>query len=358
MHTQCEVSAAELPSPGALLAKHPRTPAVERSVERGRARIRDALHGRDARLVAIVGPCSIHDPDSALEYARRLAPLSAELEDALVIAMRTYFEKPRTALGWKGLINDPRLDGSCEIALGLERAREILLAIGELGLPCATELLDPITRHYIGDLLAWVAIGARTSESQIHREMASGLSMPVGFKNPTSGELAPARDAMLAARGAHRHLGIGPDGGFRRVETRGNPDVHMILRGGEERGPNYSARDVSRAAELTSMLGLARPILIDCSHSNSEKDHRRQAHVLRDVLRQLESPASPILGVQIESHLEEGRQALRAGEPLAYGVSLTDACIGWRETESLLRDAAASVRASNQREPAASLAPA
>jgi 3-deoxy-7-phosphoheptulonate synthase len=357
MHTLSETSAAELPTPGALLAKLERTPEVERSVQRGRAGIRDALHGRDPRLVAIVGPCSIHDADACLEYARRLARLALELDDALIIAMRTYFEKPRTALGWKGMINDPRLDGSCDLALGLERAREILLAIGALGLPCATELLDPITRHYIGDLLSWVGIGARTSESQIHREMASGLPMPVAFKNPTSGELAPARDAMVAARSAHRHLGIGPDGGFRRVETRGNPDVHLVLRGGE-RGPNYSARDVARAAELCSMLGIARPILIDCSHANSEKDPHRQPRVLRDVLAQLESRTSPILGVLIESHLEPGRQALRAGEPLEYGVSLTDACLGWDETEALLREAAARVRASKHGAPAVSMAPA
>jgi 3-deoxy-7-phosphoheptulonate synthase len=357
MNTQSETSSAELPSPAGLRARFPRPQAVGWSVERGRAGIRDALHGRDPRFVAIVGPCSIHDPDSALEYARRLARLAVELDDALVIAMRTFFEKPRTALGWKGLINDPRLDGSCEIALGLALAREILLAIGELGLPCASELLDPITRHYIGDLLSWVGIGARTSESQIHREMVSGLPMPVGFKNPTSGELAPARDAMLAARSPHRHLGIGSDGSFRRVETRGNPDVHMVLRGGE-RGPNYAARDVARAAELTSMLGIARPILVDCSHANSEKDHRRQGHVLRNVLGQLEAQKSPILGVLIESHLEPGRQALRAGEPLAYGVSLTDACLGWDETEALLRETAARVRASNPRQPAVSMAPA
>jgi 3-deoxy-7-phosphoheptulonate synthase len=355
MHTTSEDTSATLPSPAALLATLPRSQTAAASVERGRAAIRAALHGRDPRLVAIVGPCSIHDPAAALEYARRLARLAPELDDALIIAMRTYFEKPRTALGWKGLINDPRLDGSCDLALGLERARAILCAIGELGLACASELLDPITRHYIGDLLAWVAIGARTSESQIHREMASGLPMPVGFKNPTSGELAPARDAMLAARGAHRHLGIGPDGGFRRVDTRGNPDVHLVLRGGE-RGPNYSARDVALAAELTSMLGLARPVLVDCSHANSDKDHRRQPNVLRDVLAQLETRPSPILGVLVESHLEPGRQALRAGEPLAYGVSLTDACLGWDETEALLREAAARVRASNRREPAGSMA--
>ncbi len=357
MSTQSETEAAELPSPEALLARHARTPAIERSVERGRSAIRAALHGRDPRFVTIVGPCSIHDADSALEYAARLARLARELDDALIIAMRTYFEKPRTALGWKGMINDPRIDGSCEIALGLSSARAILLAISELGLPCATELLDPITRHYIGDLLSWVAIGARTTESQIHREMASGLPMPVAFKNPTSGELAPARDAMLAARSPHRHLGIAADGGFRRIETRGNPDVHLVLRGGE-RGPNYSARDVALAAELCAMLGIARPVLVDCSHANSGKDHHRQPSVLRDVLAQLASSSSPILGVLVESHLEPGRQALRAGEPLAYGVSLTDACLGWDETELLLREAAARVRASKPRAEASSMTPA
>ncbi len=350
-----ETTESELPSPAALCARLPLSGAASASVDRGRDALRAALHGRDARLVAIVGPCSIHDADAALEYAGRLARLAAQLDDALIIAMRAYFEKPRTALGWKGLINDPRLDGSCEIGLGLERARAILLGIAELDLPCASELLDPITRHYVGDLLSWVGIGARTCESQIHREMASGLPMPVAFKNPTSGELAPARDAMLAARSPHRHLGIGPDGGFRRVETRGNPDAHLVLRGGE-RGPNFAARDVARAAELTAMLGLARPVLIDCSHANSGKDPRRQGAVLRDVLDQLEGTRSPILGVLLESHLEPGRQAMHAGEPLAYGVSLTDACLGWDETEALLREAAARVRAAKKADPAASMA--
>ena len=355
METGVQESGSDLPSPAALCARLPRSALATATVTQGRARIRDALHGRDERLLAIVGPCSIHDADAALEYARRLARLAHELDDSLVVAMRTYFEKPRSALGWKGLINDPRLDGSCEIALGLATAREILLAVNELGLACASELLDPITRHYIGDLLAWACIGARTSESQIHREMASGLPMPVGVKNPTSGELAPARDALLAARSPHRHLGIGPDGGFRRVETRGNPDAHLVLRGGE-RGPNYRARDVAHAAELLAPLGLARPVLVDCSHANSGKDPRRQPDVLRDVLAQREAAASPILGVLVESHLEPGRQALRAGEPLAYGVSLTDACLGWDETEALLREAAARARASKAHAGAGSMA--
>ncbi len=355
MDTGVNEAGVELPSPAALCARLPRSEMATAAVARGRAQIRDALHGRDPRLVAIVGPCSIHDPEAALDYATRLARLARELDDALVVAMRTYFEKPRTALGWKGLINDPRLDGSCEIGLGLATAREILLAVSELGLPCASELLDPITRHYIGDLLAWACIGARTSESQIHREMASGLPMPVGVKNPTSGELAPARDALLAARSPHRHLGIGPDGGFRRVETRGNADGHLVLRGGE-RGPNYGARDVAHAAELLAPLGLARPILVDCSHANSGKDPSRQPAVLRDVLAQHEAAPGPILGVLLESHLESGRQALRAGEPLAYGVSLTDGCLGWDETETLLREAATRMRASKGRARAGSMA--
>ena len=357
MHTQSETEAAELPTPGALLARLARTPQVERTVERGRNAIRAALHGRDPRLVVIVGPCSIHDADSALEYAERLARLARELDDALIVAMRSYFEKPRTALGWKGMINDPRLDGSCEIALGLERARAILLAIGELGLPCATELLDPITRHYIGDLLAWVAIGARTSESQIHREMASGLPMPVGFKNPTSGELAPARDAMLAARSPHRHLGIGADGGFRRIETRGNPDVHLVLRGGQ-RGPNYGAQDVARAAELTAMLGLARPIVVDCSHANSGHDHRRQGDVLRDVLAQLDAAHEP----------DPGRAAREPPRARPTGAARGRAArlrrVAHRRVHRLGRDGAAlargrrGVRASKPRPLTASMAPA
>jgi len=332
--------ASDLPSPAELAARLPRSARAAATAERGRAALRDALHGKDPRFVAIVGPCSIHDPESALEYARRLARLGAELGERLILVMRTYFEKPRSALGWKGLINDPALDGSCDLAAGLERAREILLAVNELGVPCASELLDPIVRHYTGDLLAWACIGARTSESQIHREMASGLPCPVGIKNPTSGELGPAVDALIAARSPHRHLGVSSGGGFARVETPGNPDAHLVLRGGA-RGPNFDPGTVARAAESLAPLALPRPVLVDCSHGNSRKDPGRQPAVLRSVLEQFGAPGTPLLGAMLESHLAGGRQDLAQGSAPAYGVSITDACLGWDETEALLREAAA-----------------
>ncbi|HTO06266.1 MAG TPA: 3-deoxy-7-phosphoheptulonate synthase [Myxococcota bacterium] len=337
--SQVREIASHLPTPAALAARLPRSPRAAATVERGRGALRDALHGKDPRFVAIVGPCSIHEPASALEYARRLARLRDELGGTLTLIMRTYFEKPRSALGWKGLINDPELDGSCDLAAGLERARETLLALNELGVPCASELLDPIVRHYTGDLLAWACIGARTSESQIHREMASGLPCPVGIKNPTSGEIGPAVDAIVAARGCHRHLGISPDGGFSRIETPGNPDAHLVLRGGAN-GPNFGPDGVARAAESLAPLALPRPVLVDCSHGNSRKDPRRQPAVFRAVLEQFGAPGTPLLGAMLESHLREGRQELAPGRSPAYGVSITDACLGWEETESLLREAA------------------
>jgi 3-deoxy-7-phosphoheptulonate synthase len=343
MHTENGETAGDLPSPAALAASLPRSATAAATVERARRALRDALHGKDPRFVAIVGPCSIHDAGAALDYARGLARLSRDVGDVLTLVMRTYFEKPRSALGWKGLINDPHLDGSCDLALGVTRAREILCAVNELGVACASEILDPIVRHYIGDLLAWACIGARTSESQIHREMASGLPLPVGIKNPTSGELAPAVDALVAARSPHRHLGVLANGGFARIETQGNPDVHLVLRGGA-RGPNFAADDVARAAELVAPLALARPILVDCSHGNSGKDPERQPDVLRAVLEQFDAPAAPLLGAMLESHLEPGRQSLRAGAAPAYGVSVTDACLGWDATEALLREAAARLR--------------
>jgi len=343
MHSENAEVASALPSPAALAQRLPRTPAAAATVERGRSALRDALHGKDPRFVVIVGPCSIHGAGDALDYARRLARLAHELGDVLTLVMRTYFEKPRSALGWKGLISDPHLDGSCDLALGVARAREILCAVNELGVPCASEILDPIVRHYIGDLLAWACIGARTSESQIHREMASGLPLPVGVKNPTSGELAPAVDALLAARSPHRHLGVGADGGFVRVETSGNPDVHLVLRGGA-RGPNFRPADVARAAQLVAPFALARPILVDCSHGNSGKDPGRQPAVLRALLAQFEAPETPLLGAMLESHLEAGRQSLVPGAAPAYGVSLTDACLGWDATEALLREAAGRLR--------------
>ncbi|HTO55759.1 MAG TPA: 3-deoxy-7-phosphoheptulonate synthase [Myxococcota bacterium] len=332
--------ASDLPSPAALRARLPLAARGAATVERGRRALRDALHGKDARFVAIVGPCSIHDPAAALEYGRRLARLAEELGDSLTLVMRTYFEKPRSALGWKGFINDPTLDGRGDLTQGLERARALLCELAELGVACASELLDPIVRHYLGDLLAWACVGARTSESQIHREMASGLPLPVGMKNPTSGELGPALDAIVAARSPHRHLGVSAGGGFARIETPGNPDVHLVLRGGA-RGPNFDPESVARAAESLAPLALSRPVLVDCSHGNSHKDPRRQPTVFRDVLAQFATPGTPILGAMLESHLCEGRQELAPGRAPVYGVSITDACLGWDETEALLREAAA-----------------
>jgi 3-deoxy-7-phosphoheptulonate synthase len=343
MHIENGEIANALPSPAALAARLPRSESAAATVERGRRALRDALHGKDPRFVAIIGPCSIHDAGSAFEYARRVAELAREVSDVVTLVMRNYFEKPRTALGWKGLLNDPRLDGTSDLALGVTRAREILCAANELGVPCASEILDPIVRHYLGDLLAWAAIGARTSESQIHREMASGLPMPVGIKNPTSGEIGPAVDAVVAARSPHRHLGVSASGGFARIETPGNPDAHLILRGGA-RCPNFAPAEVTRAAELIAPLGLARPILVDCSHDNSAKDPKRQPDVLRSVLAQFRADDSPVLGAMLESHLEPGRQNLRAGVAPARDLSLTDACLGWSETESLVREAAERLR--------------
>jgi 3-deoxy-7-phosphoheptulonate synthase len=355
MDTRSREIASELPSPAALAARLPRSPRVEATVERGRRAIRAALRGADPRFVAIVGPCSIHEAGAALDYARRLAPLATELGDTLTLVMRTYFEKPRSALGWKGFINDPDLDGTCDMAEGLARARALLREVNELGVPCASEILDPIVRHYTQDLLAWACIGARTSESQIHREMASGLLLPVGIKNPTSGELGPAIDAVMTARSPHRHLGVAPGGGFVRIQTAGNPDAHLVLRGGA-RGPNFSPRDVADAAESLEPLALARPVLVDCSHGNSGKDPELQPDVLRAVVEQFETAETPLLGAMLESHLRSGRQPLRADTPPAYGVSLTDACLGWPETESLLREVAERLRVSKRRAAAGSMA--
>jgi 3-deoxy-7-phosphoheptulonate synthase len=293
----------------------------------------------------IVGPCSIHDPGAALEYAGRLARVAAATADALLILMRAYFEKPRTTVGWKGLINDPLLDGSCDLAAGIESARRVLLDVNHLGLPCATEMLDPLAPPYLADLVSWAAIGARTSASQTHREMASGLSIPVGFKNGTDGGLAQAANAVISARHPHTFIGIDPGGVTALVRTRGNPDGHIVLRGGEG-GPNYAAEHVARAAALAALAGggARRPVLVDCSHDNSQKDPARQAAVCRTVLDQFCAGQGAILGMMLESHLLPGRQAWAPGAPLRHGVSITDACIGWEETEALLFEVAAAVR--------------
>ena len=323
-------------------------PAAE-TVIAARARIRDVLHGLDPhRLVVVVGPCSIHDRDAALDYARRLGPVIDRTADALVVAMRTYFEKPRTTVGWKGLLNDPHLDGTCDVAAGIELARQILHEINVLGVPCASEALDPVTPDYLADLLAWASIGARTAESQTHRQMASGLSMPVGFKNATDGSVEAASNAMVAAAEPHSFLGVSPDGRTSIVKTTGNPDRHVILRGGTA-GPNHDAEHVDRAAGLVAEQGIPRPIMVDCSHGNSRKDPSRQPEVAREVLAQHRGGQHALMGLLIESNLRRGSQTWKPDGELEYGVSITDACLGWDETEALLDEIAAHVRATGRR---------
>lgn len=336
----------ELTPPAQVQASLPLTAEVEELVLTARREIRDVLTGVDRRrLVVVVGPCSIHDPAAALDYAERLAVLRRRLADDLVVLMRTYFEKPRTTVGWKGLINDPHLDGTRDIELGVRTAREVLLAVNRAGVPCATEALDPITPQYLSDLITWASIGARTTESQTHREMASGLSMPIGFKNGTDGSLEPAINALISAGQSHSFLGINAEGHASVVKTAGNPARHVVLRGGSR--PNYYREDVEQAVKLVAKADptLKRAVMVDSSHGNSSKDHRRQAIVCRDVVEQFTSGQEGILGLLVESNLEEGRQNWIEGAILRYGVSITDACIGWGETEELLTAVARSVSA-------------
>ena len=336
-----------LPTPMDLKTSHPISSVAARTVLRARSAIRDVLHGRDQRRqVVVVGPCSLHDPDAAIAYAKRLVPLAQELDGQLIVLMRAYFEKPRTTVGWKGLVNDPRLDGSCRVDEGLTLARQLLLEINDLGLPCATEFLDPFSPQYLADAIAWAAIGARTTESQTHREMASGLSMPVGFKNGTDGSYSVAVDAVVASAHPHSFLGIRSDGTAAIVKTAGNPDTHVVLRGG--RGTtNFDRASVQEAANNLNPRG----VMVDCSHGNSHKDPARQSEALRSVAGQIEGGTRDILGVMLESHLKEGRQAWVPGRPLEYGVSMTDGCIGFEETDGLLRELAASVRSAKTRRP-------
>lgn len=331
-----------LPAPGELVRACPLSAAARECVEAGRRQIRDVLHGRDAhRLLVLIGPCSIHDPAGALQYARKLAVLADATRDALVVVMRTYFDKPRTTTGWKGLIRDPYLDGSGELAVGLQTARRLLCELGDLGLACGSELLDPLAVPYLHDGLAWGVIGARTSESQTHRDLASGMAMPIGFKNGVRGELSVAHDAIVAASRPAAYLGLTEDGRPGAVRTRGNPDLHLVLRGGDT--PNYGPRDVARAlAPLAA--GPARPLVIDCSHGNSGGDSARQADALRSALGQYAAGETRISGVMLESYLKAGRQSLRPGIAPAPDISVTDDCIGWEETEQLLYEAAATVR--------------
>ena len=323
-------------SPALLLDELPVTPELQLLVERSRRQIANVLHGRDDRLVVVVGPCSIHDHDQAMAYAQRLKAVQAELEDALVLVMRVYFEKPRTTVGWKGYINDPRLDGSFRINEGLRRARELLLHIGAMGLPTATEFLDLLSPQYVADLIAWGAIGARTTESQSHRQLASGSSCPIGFKNGTDGGVQVAVDAMVAAAAPHAFMGMTKMGQTAIFETRGNPDTHVILRGGNS-GPNYSAEHIDAACAVLRKAGLREQLMVDCSHANSRKQHARQIEVAEDVARRVADGERRITGLMIESHLEEGRQDIRPGVPLQHGVSVTDACISWAQTAPVLR---------------------
>ncbi|WP_315539190.1 3-deoxy-7-phosphoheptulonate synthase AroG [Eikenella corrodens] len=323
-------SISELLPPIAHLYELPISEAAADLVENTRHQIADLVHGRDKRLLTIIGPCSIHDPKAALEYAQRLLPLRKKYEKELLIVMRVYFEKPRTTVGWKGLINDPHLNGTFDINFGLRQARRLLLDLNNLGVPASTEFLDMITPQYYADLISWGAIGARTTESQVHRELASGLSCPVGFKNGTDGNLKIAIDAIGAASHPHHFLSVTKAGHSAIVHTAGNPDCHAILRGGKE--PNYSAEHVKAAAEQLDKAGVTPRLMVDFSHANSRKDYTRQMEVARDVVAQLQNGEQNIMGIMVESHLVEGRQ----DKPETYGQSITDACIGWNTTEELL----------------------
>jgi len=328
----------ELAPPAHLLREFPAAAEVARLTFETRQAIHDVLAGADPRMVAVVGPCSIHDHAAAVDYASRLAALARELAGELIVVMRVYFEKPRTTVGWKGLINDPRLDDSFRINEGLRLARRILLEVNELGVPAGTEYLDMITPQYIADLIAWGAIGARTTESQVHRQLASGLSCPVGFKNGTDGGIGIAVDAIRAAGAPHHFMGVTKGGHSAIVHTTGNEDCHIILRGGPE--PNYDAASVDATCAALERAGLPPRVMIDCSHANSSKKHERQLDVARDVASQVANGEGRIIGVMIESHLNAGRQDLVSGQPLAYGISITDACIGWDSTVDALRELA------------------
>jgi 3-deoxy-7-phosphoheptulonate synthase len=332
----------ELAPPAHLLREFPCSEKTEELTYNTRQAIHRILHGSDDRVLIIVGPCSIHDPKAGLEYARRLLEMKKELERDLIVVMRVYFEKPRTTVGWKGLVNDPDLDGSYQINKGLRLARQLLMELNEIGMPAGLEFLDMITPQYYADLASWGAIGARTTESQVHRELASGLSCPVGFKNGTDGNVRIAVDALKAARAPHHFLSVTKAGHSAIVSTNGNEDCHIILRGGKH--PNYDAASVEAAAKELAAAGLEQRLMIDCSHSNSQKMYQRQIDVAREVARQVATGEDRIFGLMVESNLKAGRQDLVPGKPLVYGQSITDGCIGWEETVPLLRNLADAVR--------------
>jgi 3-deoxy-7-phosphoheptulonate synthase len=329
--------------PAILIEEFPATTEIRRRVTASRATVADILHGRDDRLVAVVGPCSVHDPEAGLDYARRLKALADELASDVYVVMRTYFEKPRTTIGWKGLINDPRLDGSFDINQGLRLARKFLRDVVELGLPTGTEFLDPISPQFVADLVSWGAIGARTTESQVHRELASGLSMPVGFKNGTKGTVQIAVDAVGSASHPHHFLSVTKQGLSAIVATAGNEDCHVILRGGAGK-PNYDEGSVADAAALLEKAKQAPRLMIDCSHANSGKDPSKQPAVAAAIAEQVASGSQRVFGIMLESFLVAGRQDQAPGQALVYGQSITDGCLGWDETEPTLRLLAEAVR--------------
>jgi 3-deoxy-7-phosphoheptulonate synthase len=332
----------EVSIPAEVRAEYPITEAAAKTVYETRQAVHDILSHQDDRLLIIIGPCSIHDPRAALEYAQRLLQVRQRLHQDLLVVMRVYFEKPRTTVGWKGLINDPNLDNSFEIDKGLRLARKLLLDLSEMGLPAATEFLDLITPQYFSDLIAWGAIGARTTESQAHRELASGLSCPIGFKNGTDGTVQIAVDAIGAAIRPHNFLGVTQTGHSAIVRTKGNQDAHVILRGGKQ--PNYDAASIDDASALLEKAGLPARIMIDTSHANSRKIYERQIDVAKDIAAQVAGGDKRIFGVMVESHLVAGRQDVVPGKPLTYGQSITDACISWADTEPLLENLAEAVR--------------
>ncbi len=330
-----------LVTPEELAQRHPVTPEVAEHVTQSRRRIEKILNGEDKRLLVIIGPCSIHDRDAAMDYARRLQILREKHGTQLEIVMRTYFEKPRTVVGWKGLISDPDLNGSYRVNHGIELARKLLLDVNELGVPTATEFLDMVTGQFIADLISWGAIGARTTESQIHREMASALSCPVGFKNGTDGNTRIAVDAIRASRASHMFLSPDKNGQMTIYQTSGNPYGHIIMRGGKK--PNFYAEDIASACETLREFNLPEQLVVDFSHGNCQKQHRRQLEVCDDVCQQIRAGSSAIAGVMVESFLQEGTQKIVAGQPLVYGQSITDPCLNWEDSETLLDRLAAAV---------------
>jgi 3-deoxy-7-phosphoheptulonate synthase len=334
-------------SPNELKKELPISPEVVETVALSRVQVAEIIQGQGKRFLAIVGPCSIHDPEQGLAYAKKLAKVSKEIEDVILVVMRVYFEKPRTTIGWKGLVSDPDLNGSDNINKGLHVARAFLLEVGKLGLPAATEFLDPIVPQYIADLVSWAAIGARTTESQTHREMSSGLSMPVGFKNGTDGDYQSALDAMLSARSPHAFLGLSSDGQVSIIRTAGQPTAHLVLRGGRKHA-NCDPGTMSEALVKMEKMGLVSSLLVDCSHANSNKQATAQPQIWKDILHFHLEHEPRIFGAMLESYLETGRQDQVPGQALKPGLSITDPCLGWDETEKLLLESAELIRAAKK----------